>query len=130
MRRPCLDCACDDQSWASDCGIGLSERLVHLLHVVSVDIDDVPSESTPFGVYVAERFHGVNGAVKLNAVGVENGAHVIQIVVGGRHCGLPHLTLLNLTIAEHDVVTRVQQVVLRRQRCPIGQRQSLTQRTG
>ena len=99
-----LDGVGDDHGRLALGALGLLQGGVHLAHVVAVDLDDVPAEGAPFGGHVPQGFDVVDGAVELDAVGVDDGADLVQTVGGRGHGRLPDLALLDLPVAEHDVV--------------------------
>src|SRR5688572_29032766 len=78
--------------------------------VVAVDLDDVPAEAAPALGRLTEGHDLFGGSVDLQAVAVEDGAEVVELVMGGGHRGLPDLALLRLAVSE-DAVGAVVAVV-------------------
>lgn len=61
---------------------------------------------------------------------IDDEAKVIQLVVVGKHSGLPHLALFNFAIAQNGIDTVVLVPQLTGQRHTAGGTDALTQRTG
>ena len=100
------------------------------VEVVTVDGDDVCTESAEL-VIQGLGGHNVAGfAVDLQTVHVHDGAQVVQMILVGGHKGFPHLTLGNLAVAQHSIDTIILVAQLTGQRHTDGGRDSLTQRAG
>ena len=70
---------------------------------MAVDLGDPPPERLPL---VHERLYGhdvVRGAVERPLVVVDDGDEVVQLVLVGEHRRLPHLTLMQLSVAQDAV---------------------------
>src|SRR5574344_682634 len=79
-----------------------AESAENLGVVVTVDVDDVAIESLDF---IGQRFqihHFVGVAHTLNFIVVDDGAKVVQMVVGGKHERFPVGTLVHFAIAQQD----------------------------
>ena len=98
--------------------------------VMAVHPDGVPAEG---GELVIQGIggHDVGGAaVDLEAVDVDDGAQVVQLVLGGGHEGLPNLALLNLAVPHQGVHPVVPAVHLPRQGHAHGGGDALAQGAG
>ena len=98
---------------SSDCSERLGVGVVDLFGVVAVDLDRVPAEGLGAGgvVLAVPAVHRLPGLAE--AVHVEDGCEVVELVVGGVLEGLPHRALGHLGVAaEHpDPVGKFVQVL-------------------
>ena len=105
------------------------KRGVERGQVVPVDIDGVPAKRSPL-VDDGLDFHDVlDEAIQLNAVGVHNGHHVIDLVVTAEHRAFPDLAFLNLAVAHHGVRPGRAAIQARRQRHAERERNAFAQRS-
>src|SRR3989338_677008 len=84
-------------------GFGFLEHVQYLVVIVSIDFGHVPAE----GLELVQHGHDIHdvfdGSINLELVPVQDGHEVVQLVVRGRHGGLPNLSLLALAVAQHAV---------------------------
>ena len=108
---------------------GLLEHIHHLIHVVSIDAQNIPSKA---GVLRAKRFHLHHvfyPAVDLKSVAVDDGNDVVQTEMAGFHGRFPNLAFLLFSVAHQAkdfVALSVQSCC---QRHAYGDAQTLTQRS-
>ena len=98
--------------------------------IVPVHGDSVKAEGGKLRADVAEGHDVVVPAVYLQAVMVENNGEVIELIMGGGHCGLPYLTLLALAVADHGVHLIALAAVLCGHSHAYGDGYTLTERAG
>ncbi len=106
---------------------GEVQGINHLLHLVAVHLEDLPSEGLVFGTHVAKVHHVVGGAVNLFLVVVNDGDEVVNALGRGIHGGFPNLAFLLLAVAHKDenkVIVAIQPFGLCRTN---GHRQALTE---
>ena len=92
---------------ASGLGFGILQRLDHLLHVVAVDGDHVPSEAAIFFLERLDIHHVFDPAIDLEAVAIDDTDEVVELEVARFHRGFPDLAFLLLAISHdaEDMVT-------------------------
>src|SRR6516225_9608371 len=81
--------------------ISFGERSAHCAGVVAVDVRGGPAEGLPLRGDRLDRGDGVDRAVHLGVVGVQQDGQAGEPVVGGEHGGLPDLALLEFAVADH-----------------------------
>ncbi len=99
-------------------------------HVMPVDDDDVPAEGFParaVGGHVVLE-HG--GAALAQAVDIDDGDEVVELVVGGHRGRFPHRALGGLAVAHHHVDALVALVELGHRGHAHADRQALAERAG
>ena len=90
-----------------------------------VDFDRVPAETAPF---LDERFqilNGIDGAVLLDFVVVNDGADALQLVMGAGHGSLPDGTFLEFPVTQKTVCLKIFIQQPCAQRDTVGDRQAL-----
>src|SRR5262249_61790187 len=123
----------DDERRAGRVDLRLIERLADLIDVVPVDFDPRPAERLPFldqWLEVEDLRHEV---VELNAVFIEDHSEVAESMaglpeLGSRHGRLPHLTFLDLAVAENAVHAIRLAAETKAERHPQRDRQALAER--
>ena len=106
------------------------EGLDDLVIVVAVDLDDVPAEGLAL---LVQRLggHDVGGAaVDLQAVHVDDGAQVVQLILGSGHESLPNLALGDFAVAQDGVDAVIPVVELAAQSHTDSGGNALAQRAG
>ena len=98
--------------------------------VVSVHLVAVEAEASVSVNYVTEAHHLLDLAVYLKAVVVEDDREVVELVVAGRHCGLPYQPLLRFAVAGYGVDMIVFPQMLRGQRHSSGHGHTLSEGAG
>ena len=66
---------------------------------MAIGADHVPAEGAPFIRHRLQIHDVLDKSVQLDSVVVQDGAHVIEMIVAGEHGRLPDLALLNLAVA-------------------------------
>ena len=106
------------------------QRCLDLLEIVSVDLDDVPSERAPF---IGERLelHHVRDCVEtLNFVVVDQDDEIVELVLRREERRLPDRTFIAFAVAEHHEHAMRFAVELRGERHAGGDRKSVPEGTG
>ena len=84
-------------------GRGFLEGFADSDGIVTVELNGVPAEGAPF-IGDGRDIHNVlDEAIELNAVVIDDGDDVIELVERAGHGGFPDLAFLNLAISEHAV---------------------------
>ena len=109
---------------------GLLERGQDLLHVVPVDVDDVPAEGAVLVLQGLDVHHVLDPPIDLKAVPVDDRTDIVQLEVARRHDGFPDLPFLLLTVPHQAVGAVVSVVQIRRQSDAYADGQSLPERPG
>src|SRR5262249_11385959 len=128
-----LDGVGDDERRAARPGLRLIERLADLIDVVAVDLDHRPAECLPLLDERLEIEDLPHEVVELNAVFIEDHGEVAEAMAGlpelrSGHCRLPHLTFLDLSVAD-DAVHAIRLAAETKAEChPQGNREALAKR--
>ena len=113
--------------------MGQVEHLESLLQIgegVAVADDGVEAEGVHLAVQRLRVHNFAGGAVNLQAVDINHNAEVVQLVVVGKHKGLPALALLDLAVTQQGVDVDVAALILGGQRHAAGGGNALTQAAG
>ena len=78
---------------------GLREGLDQLVHVVAVNVQNLPAKGGVFLIQRLDFHHVLHPAVNLQTIGVDDGDDVIQMEMSGFHGGFPNLALLLFAVA-------------------------------
>lgn len=70
---------------------------------MTVDLIEIKAEGAELGGQVAQTHDLVVAAIDLQAVVVDDDSQVVQLIVVGRHEGLPDLALLTLAVAQNGI---------------------------
>ena len=82
---------------------GFSKRRLQRRDAVAVHLDGVPVEGAPFFRQRIERHDVVHEAVQLDAIVIDDGHQVVDVLVAAEHGRFPDLPFLDLAVAENDV---------------------------
>jgi hypothetical protein len=111
-------------------GAGLRECRNELLHVVPVRVHNLPSKTC---VFVGERLylhHVFDPSIDLQAIAVDDGDDVVEVVVAGLHSGFPDLALLLFAVAHEAEYFVLPAVDARGQSHADGDAEALAKRAG
>ena len=103
-----FDCSGDDRGGrSSDLG-RVVERLENLRHVVSVDLEGLPSEGVELAADIAQVVAVARAPHRLDSVHVDDGGQIVQLERRSRGHRLPDLPLGKLSVPEDDPCAVVQ----------------------
>src|SRR5690554_407401 len=102
----------------------------YLDHVVTIDLDHMPTERFPLVHQILDREDLCSGARSLYAIPVDDGCQVVRLVDCRGHCCFPYLPLCELSIAKDGIHSAVTLVEFQTQSQTERDRESLAKRAG
>ena len=97
---------------------------------MSVDNDNMPSESLELFVYGVRAHYLADFSVYLKSVVIHYRYQIVKLIMSGQHCRLPYKAFFKLAIAENGVNSVNIVIQLSRKSHTAGGGNSLSQRTG
>ncbi len=95
-----LDRLGQDDNWFSAGRPGGGQGLVQGLHVMAIDVQNLPAKGPPL---IGQGFQGhdiLGKAIDHEPVSVDNGDQIVKLEMGSRHGGLPDTALTAFAIAQ------------------------------
>ena len=106
----------DDRRRPAFYRLGFVHCLCDLVEIIAVDIDHMEIEGFKFFVNGIRGIDFLDSAVDLQIIVVHDHQQIIKLSVCCQHCGLPHLSFLDLTVSQKGIYAVVLSGKFRRDR--------------
>ena len=93
----------NDAGWFALAFLRCHQGVVNGFIVMSVNAENIPSESTEFVLKRSRTDYLGCRAVDLQAVFIDNGTQIVAVIMGGSHGCFPDLAFFRLTVADQAV---------------------------